>query len=113
MDHSTGGLDTTQWLAWFLAGLLRAVQGADGLRAGVLEKAQFWQRWAGTPMNARQTRVLNYVLDGMDGKLTNARWPRWANARQIRRCGISTIWWRGGCCGGWRGGRSVGYGLSK
>ena len=25
-------------------------------------------------MNARQTLVLNYVLDGMEGKLTNARW---------------------------------------
>jgi Fic family protein len=25
-------------------------------------------------MNARQTLVLNRVLDGMDGKLTNAKW---------------------------------------
>jgi len=70
----SGALDVTPWLAWFLACLLRAVQGADGLLAGVLEKAQFWQRWAGTPMNARQTLVLNHVLDGMDGKLTNAKW---------------------------------------
>ena len=51
-----------------------AVQGADGLLVAVLDKAQFWQRWAGTPMNARQTLVLNRVLDGMEGKLTNAKW---------------------------------------
>lgn len=44
------------------------------LLAGVLDKAPFWQRWASTPMNERQTRVLNRVLDGMDGRLTNARW---------------------------------------
>jgi Fic family protein len=72
-----GTLDVTPWLSWFLACLLRAVQGADGLLAGVLDKAQFWQRWAGTPMNARQTLVLNHVLDGMDGmdgRLTNAKW---------------------------------------
>ena len=69
-----GTLDVTPWLSWFLACLLRAVQGADGLLAGVLDKAQFWQRWAGTPMNPRQTAVLNHVLDGMEGKLTNARW---------------------------------------
>ena len=69
-----GTLDVTPWLSWFLACLLRAVQGADGLLSGVLNKAQFWQRWAGTPMNERQTRVLNLVLDGMDGKLTNAKW---------------------------------------
>ena len=69
-----GPLDVTPWLHWFLGCLLRAVQGADATLAGVLDKAQFWQRWAGTPMNARQTLVLNRVLDGMVGKLTNAKW---------------------------------------
>ena len=69
-----GPQDVTPWLHWFLGCLLRAVQGADATLAGVLDKAQFWQRWAGTPMNARQTLVLNRVLDGMEGKLTNAKW---------------------------------------
>jgi Fic family protein len=74
-----GMLDVTPWLDWFLSCLLRAVQGADGLLAGVLDKAQFWQRWAGVPMNPRQTLVLNHMLDrAHDGsaavKLTNARW---------------------------------------
>jgi Fic family protein len=69
-----GPLDVTPWLSWFLGCLLRAVQGADALLVGVLDKAQFWQRWAGTPMNARQTQVLNRVLDGFEGKLTNAKW---------------------------------------
>lgn len=69
-----GTLDVTPWLAWFLGCLLRAVQGADGLVADVLAKAQFWQRWADAPMNARQTLVLNRVLDGMEGKLNNAKW---------------------------------------
>ena len=69
-----GPLDVTPWLSWFLGCLLRAVQGADATLAGVLDKAQFWQRWAGTPMNERQTKVLNRVLDGFEGKLTNAKW---------------------------------------
>lgn len=69
-----GTLDVTPWLSWFLACLLRAVQGADGLLGGVLIKTQFWQRWAGMPMNQRQTLVLNKMLDGMEGKLTNAKW---------------------------------------
>ena len=69
-----GPLDVTPWLSWFLGCLLRAVQGADATLAGVLDKAQFWQRWAGTPMNERQTKVLNCVLDGFEGKLTNAKW---------------------------------------
>ena len=69
-----GPLDVTPWLHWFLGCLLRAVQGTDATLASVLDKTQFWQRWAGTPMNARQTLVLNRVLDGMEGKLTNAKW---------------------------------------
>ena len=69
-----GPLDVTPWLGWFLGCLLRAVEGADALLVGVLDKAQFWQRWAGTPMNTRQTHVLNRVLDGFEGKLTNAKW---------------------------------------
>lgn len=69
-----GPLNVTPWLYWFLGCLLRAVQGADATLAGVLDKAQFWQHWAGTPMNARQTLVLNRVLDGMESKLTNAKW---------------------------------------
>lgn len=79
-----GTLDVTPWLDSFLACLLRAVQGADGMLAGVLGKAQFWQRWAGTPMNVRQTLVLNKVLDGMEGKLTNAKWAA------IAKCSADT-----------------------
>ena len=82
-----GQLDVTPWLSWFLGCLLRAVQGADETLAGVLGKAQFWQRWAGTPMNQRQTQVLNRVLDGMDGmdgKLTNAKWA------SIGKCSADT-----------------------
>jgi Fic family protein len=73
-----GPLNVTPWLHWFLGCLLRAVQGADTALASVLSKAQFWQRWAGTPMSARQSLVINQLLDGSDGKLsnaiTNAKW---------------------------------------
>ena len=107
-----GTLDVTPWLNWFLACLLRAVRGADGLLAGVLDKAQFWQRWAGTPMNARQTLVLNRVLDGMEGKLTNAKWAA------IGKCSADTalrdindLLARGVLCRVEGGGRSTGYQL--
>ncbi len=36
--------------------------------------ARFWQRWAGAPMNEHQTKVLNRVLDGSEGKLTSKKW---------------------------------------
>ena len=115
----SGTLDVTPWLSWFLACLLRAVQGPDALLAGVLGKAQFWQRCAGVPMSARQTLVLNTVLDGMDGKLTNAKITN-AGWAAIGKCSADTalrdindLLARGvlGKLDG--GGRSTGYVLVK
>ncbi len=69
-----GTLDVTEWLAWFLGALLRAVESAQKTLEAVLAKARFWHRWAGTPLNERQARVLNRLLDGFEGKLTNSKW---------------------------------------
>jgi len=54
-----GSLDVTDWLAWFLACLFQAVQGAGETLAAVLTKARFWQHWAGMPMDDRQIKLLN------------------------------------------------------
>jgi len=40
----------------------------------VLAKARLWQRWATTPLNARQVKLLNRLLDGFEGKLTSSKW---------------------------------------
>ena len=108
-----GPLDVTPWLQWFLACLLRAVQGADVTLAAVLGKAQFWQRWAGTPMNERQITLLNRMLDGFEGKLTNAKWA------SIGKCSADTalrdindLLARGVLRKLEGGGRSTGYELS-
>lgn len=113
-----GTLDVTPWLGWFLARLLRAVQGADGLLAGVLDKAQFWQLWAGAPMNARQTEVLNHVLDrapgDSHGKLTNAKWAAIAKcSADTALRDINDLLERGVLRKLQGGGRSTGYELNK
>ena len=69
-----GSLEVTQWLSWFLGCLLRAIQGAEASLAATLIKANFWQRWSNAPMNARQIKLLNKLLDGFDGKLTSSKW---------------------------------------
>ena len=107
-----GRLDVTPWLGWFLGCLLRAVQGADALLVGVLDKAQFWQRWAGTPMNERQTQVLNRVLDGFEGKLTNAKWAALGKcSADTALCDINDLLARGVLRRLEGGGRSTGYAL--
>ena len=69
-----GDLDATEWLSWFLACLQRALKEADQVLSRVLAKANFWRRWAGTTLNERQIKILNRMLDGFEGKLTNKKW---------------------------------------
>ncbi len=69
-----GTLEVTDWLEWFLGCLLRAMQGAEITLSSVLTKARFWQRWAEAPMNERQVKLINRLLDGFDGKLTSSKW---------------------------------------
>ena len=69
-----GTLDVTPWLNWFLDALHRAVNSAQFALDAVLVKTRFWQRWAATPMNARQVNLVNRLLDGFDGKLTSSKW---------------------------------------
>lgn len=69
-----GDLDITPWLLWFIACLDRAFDGAETILAGVLRKARFWEVLAGQSLNERQRKVINRLLDGFEGKLTNAKW---------------------------------------
>ncbi len=67
-------MDVTEWLAWFLATLHRAVDQAQHALDAVLAKARFWQHWATMPLNERQVKLLNKLLDGFEGKLTSSKW---------------------------------------
>lgn len=69
-----GTLDATGWLLWFLDALGRAIESAHLTLDAVLIKARFWQRCAGVPLNERQVKLLNRLLDGFEGKLTSSKW---------------------------------------
>ncbi len=69
-----GDVDVTDWLLWFLGCFSRAIDGAVTASAGVLRKADFWQRYAGESFTDRQKAVLNRYRDGFDGKLTAKKW---------------------------------------
>ncbi len=69
-----GDVDITPWLLWFIGCLDRAFDGAETILASVMRKARFWKSVADQPLNDRQRKVLNRLLDGFDGKLTNAKW---------------------------------------
>jgi len=71
-----GSLDVTLWVEWFLGCLHRAMQGADVTLSAVLTKTRFWQHWSDTPMNERQIKLLNHLLDGFEGNLTTSKWAK-------------------------------------
>ena len=77
-----GDMNVTAWLEWFLTCLLKAIQGAEAALDSVHAKARFWKHWAGTPLNARQIKLLNRLLDGFDGKLTTSKWASIAKCSQ-------------------------------
>lgn len=70
-------LDVTEWLAWFFETLHRAVNQAQHTLDVVLAKTRFWQRWAApnsAPLNERQVKLVNRLLDGFEGKFTSSKW---------------------------------------
>jgi len=79
-----GSLDVTAWLAWFLETLHRAVDHAQHTVDAVLVRTRFWRRWAATSLNKRQVKLLNRLLDGLEGKLTSSKWAA------IARCSPDT-----------------------
>ena len=107
-------MDVTEWLAWFLDALHRAVDQAQHTLDAVLSKARFWQRWALIPLNARQVKLLNRLLDGFEGKLTSGKWAA------IAKCSpdtalrdISDLLTRGVLRKTDAGGRSTSYELNN
>jgi len=76
------GLDVTRWQNWFLNCLLGAIEGAQQTLGVVLGKARFWERFAKEPLNERQIKVLNRLLDGFEGKLTTSKWAKIAKCSQ-------------------------------
>jgi len=77
-----GALDVTRWQTWFIDCLHRAIDGAQETLGAVLFKAQFWERFAKEPLNERQIKVLNRLLDGFEGKLTTSKWAKLAKCSQ-------------------------------
>jgi Fic family protein len=108
-----GSLDATAWLLWFLAMVQRAVDEAHLTLEAVLAKARFWQRWGASPLNLRQIKLLNRLLDGFDGRMTTSRWALIAHCSPDTALrDITELLHRGVLRRAAGGGRSTSYELS-
>lgn len=109
-----GTLDVTEWLEWFLGCFSRAVNNAQVTLGSTLHKARFWEKYAAQPINERQRKVLNRLLDGFEGKLTTSKWAA------INKCSQDTAYRdildlveRGILRRNASGGRSTSYSLAE
>ncbi len=108
-----GTTDITEWMAWFLSCLGRAIDGAETTLEAVLNKAEFWRSVENVSLNDRQRRILNRLLDGFEGKLTTSKWAKLAKCSQDTALrDITRLINHGIMVRGPAGGRSTSYQLA-
>ncbi len=71
-----GNLDIHRWLEWFLLCLSHALNASSVILNKVLYKHDFWLKNAKKPLNDRQRKMLNKLLDDFVGKLTTKKWAK-------------------------------------
>jgi len=71
-----GKVDITEWLAWFLLCMDKALNATETVLKRVLSKMKFWDLHAHIAINERQRQLINKLFDGFDGKLTSSKWAK-------------------------------------
>lgn len=90
LEHTTGYirkednfLDITYWCEWFLSTLYTALVDTKNKLTYIIDKTNFWDKYKDSDLNARQTKVLNKILDmGVDnfkGDLSKKKYITIAN----------------------------------
>lgn len=72
------GLDVTGWLTWFTACLDHAITSAESAVSAALRKEKFWKENGSAALNARQSLILNLLLEAFEGKLSTQKWAKLA-----------------------------------
>ena len=108
-----GEMDITAWLKWFLTQIQNAVELAQLTVANTLNKAKFWMTHQTKPLNERQRKVLNRMLDSKDGFEGGMNTRKYMNLTKTSRATAyrelaQMVEW--GCLqANEKGGRSSGY----
>jgi len=79
---SRGGLDVTRWLMWFVAQFEVACRASEAVIDVSLAKARYWLEHAEAPLNDRQRKVVNRMLEagpgGFEGGMSTSKYAHLA-----------------------------------
>jgi Fic family protein len=107
-----GTLDITPWIEWFFGCLERAIDHALSTLDTILHKALFWEALGEISLNDRQKKIMNRLLDGLQGSLTSSKWAKIAKCSQDTAYrDILDLMNRGILTKDSKGGRSTSYSL--
>ena len=109
-----GSLDITSWLAWFLGCLDRAIDASDTMLGSVLHKARLWRRINTSPVNERQRKIINRMLEHeWQGHLNTSKYAKLAKcSTDTALRDIKELLGRGILVKNEGGGRSTSYRLA-
>jgi Fic family protein len=111
------GLDITAWLSWFLDTFAKSLHESKWTFNRILEKVHFWQKHRETPLNNRQHKVLNRLLDSggkFEGGITTRKYAGMTKCSKVTASRDlsdleekNILWKRPG------GGRSTSYEIAR
>ncbi len=79
-----GNLDITGFIRYFLKTLSSAIAEAENNIQKSIAKTMFWDSLRLIPLNERETKLINRLIDGFEGRLTTEKWAK------IAKCSHST-----------------------
>jgi Fic family protein len=77
-----GNLDITEWLLWFLSCMDEALTETESSYNTVLQKASFHDKHQKSKLNERQRKMVNKLIDGIDGVMNTSKWAKMAKCSQ-------------------------------
>lgn len=75
-------LDITAWVEWFFGCLERAIEKSISILEKIKNKAEYWKSLENVPLNERQRKIINRLLNHFEGKLTSSKWAKITDCSQ-------------------------------
>lgn len=83
--ENSQNLDITQWLLWYVGCMNRAVLSVLQELDKTIQRKNFWAKAEQNPINERQRKILQKLLENFKGKMTSSKYAK------ICKCSQDTV----------------------